>query len=98
MNNLPFSTIHQALAQGALANPGMVFVLHLNPPELGQIALKITAGADQRVHLHFKVDDLAVKQVLSAGWNHLQSSLIAHGLAPDGLTVDLNSTTTAGSF
>ena len=98
IDSLPFSTIHQALAQGTLANPGMVFVLHLNPPELGQIALKITASADQRIHLHFKVDDLAVKQVLSASWDHLQSSLKAHGLAPEGLTVDLNNTTTDGSF
>ncbi len=98
VQSLPTSMIRQALDNGSFASPGVALVLQLDPPELGRVVVRIVAGDDRHIRLHFKVDDLAVQETLSESWSHLESSLKAHGLNPSGFSVDLNQASTNGDI
>lgn len=67
-------------------------VIQLSPPQLGSVRVWLTAEGE-RVRLRFRVDDVAVREALEAGWSDLRQALHARGVYAEHLVVEVNTTT-----
>lgn len=71
-------------------------VMHLEPPQLGRLTVRLVATEGERVRLHFRVEHAGAGEALTAAGRQIEEVLRAHGLSPDGFSVELASPDAAG--
>ncbi len=82
---------------GGLGMSGAV-VVHLNPPNLGRVTLRISASEGHQLRVHLKVERESVREALAADWGQVDTALRAHGLSPDAVSIDVGAFLDSGQM
>lgn len=65
--------------------------IHLDPPELGSLELKLNVKDDQQTHVHVNVQNPQVKEALESSAHRLRDMLMDQGLELSGFDVQTGS-------
>lgn len=65
-------------------------VIHLNPPELGSVTIRINVDHNKRVHATFMAEHVQTHQILESGMDNLRNQLAQNGFDMGQVNINLS--------